>query len=84
MATTTMTTRTTTAITTAGIEGPQEPQARSLCSKHFHVVSEQRKTEEQDFQLWSREKWNESQHHSFTCPIFPVIFDSRFFFFAPI
>ena len=84
MATTTTTTRTTTAITTTGIEGPQGPQGLSLRSKCFCVVLEQRKTEEQDFQFWSRKKWNESQHRSFTRPIFRVIFDSHSFFFAPI
>ena len=84
MATTTTTTRTTTAITTTGIEGPQGPQGLSLRSKRLRVVSEQRKTEEQDFRFWSRKKCNESQCHSFTCPIFPVIFDSHSFFFAPV
>ena len=29
--------------------------------KRFHLVSEQRKTEEGDFWFWPREKWNESQ-----------------------
>ena len=33
----------------------------SLRSKHFRLVSEQRKTEEGDFRFWPREKWNESQ-----------------------
>ena len=33
----------------------------SLRSKHFCLVSEQRKTEEGDFRFWPREKWNESQ-----------------------
>ena len=30
-------------------------------SKHFRLVSEQRKTEERDSQFWPREKWNKSQ-----------------------
>ena len=84
MATTTTTTRTTTAITTTGIEGPQGPQGLSLCSMRFRVVSEQRKTKEQDFRFWSRKIWNESQPRSFTRPIFGVIFDSHSFLFAPI
>ena len=33
----------------------------SLRSKRFRLVSEQRKTEEQDSRFWSREKWNKSQ-----------------------
>ena len=31
----------------------------NLCSKRFHMVSEQKKTEERDFRFWPREKWNE-------------------------
>ena len=42
---------TTTAIRTTGIEGPQGPQGLSLRGKHFRVVSEERKTEEQDFRF---------------------------------
>ena len=30
-------------------------------SKHFRLVSEQRKTEERDFRFWTSEKWNENQ-----------------------
>ena len=33
----------------------------SLRSRRFRLVSEQRKTEEQDFRFWQREEWNESQ-----------------------
>ena len=33
----------------------------SLRSKRFHLVSEQRKTEERDSRFWPREKWNKSQ-----------------------
>ena len=33
----------------------------SLRSKHFRLVSEQRKSEERDFRFWPSEKWNESQ-----------------------
>ena len=32
----------------------------SLSNKRFRLVLEQRKTEEQDFWFWPREKWNES------------------------
>ena len=35
--------------------------ALSLRSKRFRLVSEQRKTEEQDSRVWPREKWNKSQ-----------------------
>ena len=31
----------------------------NLHSKRFHMVSEQKKTEERDFRFWQREKWNE-------------------------
>ena len=31
----------------------------NLRSKRFHMVSEQKKTEERDFRFWQREKWNE-------------------------
>ena len=34
---------------------------RSLRSKRFRLVSEQRKTEERDPRFWPREKWNKSQ-----------------------
>ena len=30
----------------------------NLHSKCFHMVSEQKKTEEQEFRFWPREKWN--------------------------
>ena len=33
----------------------------NLRSKHFRLVSEQRKTEERDFRFWPSEKWNENQ-----------------------
>ena len=32
----------------------------SLSNKRFRLVLEQRKTEEQDFWFWPREKWNKS------------------------
>ena len=32
----------------------------SLRSKCFRLVSEQKNSEERDFQFWPREKWNES------------------------
>ena len=44
----------------------------NLHSKRFHMVSEQKKTEERDFRFWQREKWNE-----------PFFFDSRSSFFCP-
>ena len=40
---------------------PQQGNNRSLRSKRFRAVSEQRKTEERDSRFWPREKWNESQ-----------------------
>ena len=33
----------------------------SLSSKRFRLVSEQKKTVERDFRIWTREKWNENQ-----------------------
>ena len=44
------------------------PGELSLRSKRFRLVSEQRKTEEQDSRFWPREKWN---------AIFYAVFDSR-------
>ena len=36
-------------------------RSTSLRNKRFRLVLEQRKTEERDFRVWPREKWNESQ-----------------------
>ena len=41
--------------------GKSRPPRDSLRSKRFRLVSEQRKTEEQDSRFWPREKWNKSQ-----------------------
>ena len=51
------------------------PGELSLRSKRFRLVSEQRKTEEQESRFWPREKWNTPR--SFTYAIFHAVFDSR-------